>query len=166
MVLVRLVHSVAAVVLVAAAATGCTYEDPEPRATASTGTQGSEGAAPTPTPSPTPTMPTKLLASYPENEKLIVESSSHRGAAKLGPFTSKTGYIAVYVRCIGNSEIKIDISGVANFPQNCVNDPEDLGTKNSIDVRYADKFTITGEADASSIWAIAITEDPTGGVGQ
>ncbi len=111
-------------------------------------------------------MPTKLLASYPENEKLIVESSSHRGAAKLGPFTSKTGYIAVYVRCIGNSEIKIDISGVANFPQNCVNDPEDLGTKNSIDVRYADKFTITGEADASSIWAIAITEDPTGGVGQ
>jgi hypothetical protein len=116
---------------------------------------GSTPAAPSA--SPASTAPATLDASYPQSEKLIGELSSQRGINELGSYPIPGQRVAVYVRCVGAGSVSVEVVGAATFPNSCSPDDSDLGTLNTIDIRYVDKLDVKVTGDDSVIWAVALT---------
>jgi hypothetical protein len=126
------------------------------------GSTGSGGPAPaTPvTGSASPTVsstPTTLQSSYPATEQLIGELSSQRGINQLGPFPVTSDRVSVYIRCVGDGKVDVEIVGVASFANDCSPDDTDLGTQNTIDVRYVDSIVLRVSGDNTLLWAAALT---------
>ncbi len=114
-------------------------------------------------PSSTPTHPlppTELVATSDAGERLLTRISSARGAeiAELPPRSSD--HLAVYIRCVGDGFVTIEISGVISFTQPC-DSLEGPGTRNTIDFASARRpLTVIGAMTGTAIWAVAVTEIP------
>ena len=107
--------------------------------------------------------PAELRSMYTPGETLLGEISSARGTQELGPFSNQTGRVAVYIRCLGAGEIVVEVRGAASLTQQCLsgeNAADDPGTRNSIDVSAVESVLITGSAEDSNLWAVAVTVVP------
>lgn len=140
--------------MITGAATACaptepaTLDSPAPSDTAA------------PLPPDTTQTPSEFEARYVESEPLLGKLDSIRGTAEIGPFSSSTGRIFIYIRCFGESDLHVEIAGAAAIDQKCLTDPDDPGTLNSIDVSYVDEIMVHGSADNANLWALAVTEAP------
>lgn len=121
--------------------------------------------APTPTPStpsvvasPTPTGPVELIVEPAPGEPIIGTIDSARGTQSTDPVPTRTGRVAVYIRCWGDDIITVEIENSATFTQQCL-DEADPGSRNTLDV-VGETVRVTGSADSNSLWAIAVTEIP------
>lgn len=83
--------------------------------------------------------------------------ADQRGTNVLGPIPRDSDRVAVYVRCRGWGSIEVTLDGVATFTNACSEDPEDLGVRNVLDVRYVSDLRLTLSGDNSLVWAAAIT---------
>ncbi|KJQ52508.1 hypothetical protein [Microbacterium sp. SA39] len=120
-------------------------------------------AAPTPSPDSLPTAPTRatpLSVAIPEGETVLGDVVEMRGSAQAGPFENPTGRVALYVRCLGEGEVVVEIVGNASVEQPCQTDPEDQGTRNTLDVWATDEVVISGSAEMTARWAVAVTAIP------
>ena len=90
-------------------------------------------------------------------EPRIGTISSARGTEEIGPVPSRTGRVAVYIRCVGTGILTVEVVGSATFTQRCLVDARDPGTRNTLDISGSDVH-VTGVGDAEDIWAIAVTE--------
>lgn len=128
--------------------TGCTGIAPPPRPPVAS------------TPPATPdAVPSTLDAQYVESEPLIGALSSVRGTDDVGPVPTRTGRVAVYIRCWGDGILHVEIDRSASLTQQCLRDEDDPGTPNTFDV-IGDEVRVTGSAENSNLWAIAVTEIP------
>lgn len=150
----RSIAVVAALCMIAGAATACTPTEP---ATLTSPTPSDTATLLSPEPTQTPS---ELEARYVQSEPLLGKLDSIRGTAEIGPLSSSTGRIFIYIRCLGESDLHVEIAGAASFDQKCLTDPGDPGTLNSIDVSYVDEITVHGSADNANLWALAVTEAP------
>lgn len=112
-------------------------------------------ASPTPSPSPAPT---ELTVTPAPGEPRIATLSSVRGTASTEPAPTRTGRVAVYIRCWGDDIITVEIENSATITQRCL-DAGDPGSRNTLDV-VGDTVRVTGTADVDNLWAIAVTEIP------
>lgn len=118
---------------------------------------------PTPRPDPSPTAPTMaspLSVAIPEGETVLGELAEMRGSAQAGPFENPTGRVALYVRCLGEGKVVVEIVGAASIEQPCQTNPDDQGTRNALDVWATDEVVISGSAEMTSRWAVAVTAIP------
>ena len=114
-----------------------------------------------PDPSPNaPTTATPLSVAIPEGEIVLGEVAEMRGSAQAGPFENLTGRVALYVRCVGEGEVVVEIVGAASVEQPCQTDPQDQGTRNTLDVWATDGVVISGSAEMTARWAVAVTAIP------
>jgi len=109
-----------------------------------------------------PALPTEFLAYEPvPGERAVATLSTQTGINSLGPFRVASDRVAVYVDCIGEGTIAVDISGVARFDNPCYSRVGPLGTRNELDVRYVNDYEVTITATDEQMWAVTITEpDP------
>jgi hypothetical protein len=118
---------------------------------------------PTPRPDPSPTAPTMaapLTVVIPEYETVLGELAEMRGSAQAGPFENPTGRVALYIRCLGEGEVIVEIVGAASVEQPCQTDPDDQGTRNALDVWATDEVVVSGSAGSTARWAVAVTAIP------
>lgn len=118
---------------------------------------------PTPRPDPSPTAPTMtapLTVATPEDETVLGEVAEMRGSAHAGPFQNPTGRVALYIRCLGEGTVVVEIVGAASVEQPCQVDSDDQGTRNTLDVWATDEVVISGSAETTARWAVAVTAIP------
>lgn len=120
------------------------------------------GSAPTGGTSSSPTSvesggPRTLDSSYPSGETLIGQLSSQRGINEIGPFPVTSSSVYVYVRCLGQGTVNVEVAGVASFGNDCSTDASDLGTENELDVRFVKTISVRVTGDNSLLWALAVT---------
>ena len=142
----RLVATIgcAAALLALAGCTTASFEIPRPSVTASSGP---------------PALPTEFLAYEPvEGERAVGTLATQTGINSLGPFTVASERVAVYVDCLGQGTVSVEISGVARFDNPCYPRVGPLGTRNELDMRYVDDYTVTVTATDEQLWALTITE--------
>lgn len=135
---------------------GCTAvraEDPD---------RASPSIPPTPAPTSTQTlMPNTLEARYAFDEPLLGSVSSARGADAFRTGRVGTGRVAVYIRCVGEGSVVVDVEDTVTFTQPCVHSGEDArGTRNAVELYGTGPHTIAGSAGPKAIWAVAVTEIP------
>jgi hypothetical protein len=68
--------------------------------------------------------------------------------------------VAVYIRCVGDGGIRVQLGDIATYEQACEGDAQEGGTMNLLehpDLRDG-PFTVTGSADAADVWAVAVTD--------
>jgi hypothetical protein len=53
------------------------------------------------------------------------------------------------------------VVGVASFSNQCSTDGSDLGTQNTLDVRFVKSVTVRVTGDNSLLWALAVTAPPS-----
>jgi len=134
----------AAALLALAGCTTASFEIPRPSVTASSGP---------------PALPTEFLAYEPvEGERAVGTLATQTGINSLGPFTVASERVAVYVDCLGQGTVSVEISGVARFDNPCYPRVGPLGTRNELDMRYVDDYTVTVTATDEQLWALTITE--------
>lgn len=122
------------------------------------GTQPASPPKPSASASPSPA-PTELTVTPAPGEPRVGTLSSIRGAASTEPAPTRTGRVAVYIRCWGDDIITVEIENSATITQRCLPDVDDPGTRNTLDV-VGETVRVTGTADVDNLWAIAITEVP------
>lgn len=116
-----------------------------------------------PSPSAAASAPPKadaLMVSIPSDETILGEVPAMRGAAQFGPFENPTGRVALYIRCLGEGEVAVEIVDAASVTQPCQTDPDDPGTRNTLDVWATDGVVITGSAENTALWTAAVTAIP------
>lgn len=123
-----------------------------------------DGAFPTSIPTTTGAareLPRVLEARFLPNEPLLGSVSSIRGTAAFQTDPVDTARIAVYIRCVGAGSVEVDIEDTVTFTQPCVGvDADHRGTRNAVELYGTGPHTITGSAEGSAIWAVAVTEIP------
>ena len=117
----------------------------------------------TPSPSATASVPPKagaFMVWIPRDETILGEVTAMRGSAQFGPFENPTGRVAVYIRCLGEGEVVVEIVDGASMTQQCQTDSADPGTRNTFDVWATDEVVITGSAENRALWTAAVTAIP------
>ena len=100
------------------------------------------------------------MATPDHGERLLISIGSARGTeiAELSSHDSKD--LAVYIRCVGDGVVTVQVGGVVTFTQSCERGIGP-GTRNVIDFADTDRpLTIVGSVDGPAIWAVAVTEIP------
>lgn len=121
-------------------------------------TQQASPPSPSASVSPSPA-PSELTVTPAPGEPRIATLSSIRGAASTEPAPTRTGRVAVYIRCFGDDIITVEIENSATITQRCLLDAGDPGTRNTLDI-VGEEVRVTGTADVDNLWAIAVTEIP------
>ncbi|WP_407361644.1 hypothetical protein [Microbacterium sp. LBN7] len=152
----KAVHAGAvSVLLVAGALVACAPMTPDPASAPS----ASPSSPPTATASAPPTS-NVLTVSIPRDENLVGELPAMRGSAQAGPFDNPTGRVALYIRCVGEGDVVVEIIGAAAVTQACQGDPDDPGSRNMLDVGANEDIVITGSAESTALWTVAVTSIP------
>lgn len=119
-----------------------------------------QASPPSPSASVSPSRaPSELTVTPAPGEPRIATLSSIRGAASTEPAPTRTGRVAVYIRCWGDDIITVEIEDSATITQRCLLDADDQGTRNTLDI-VGEEVSVTGTADVDNLWAIAVTEIP------
>ena len=100
----------------------------------------------------------ELIVEPAPGEPIIGTIDSARGTQSTDPVPTRTGRVAVYIRCWGDDIVTVEIENSAMFTQQCL-DEADPGSRNTLDV-VGETVRVTGSADSNSLWAIAVTEIP------
>ena len=106
---------------------------------------------------PSPTTATILDPDYPRSETLIASLASQHGIQEVGPFPVASERISIYVRCLGDGEVAVDVVDIGSFSVRCTDDDQDPGTGNTFDSRFAGSIRIRVSGDDSLLWALAVT---------
>lgn len=100
--------------------------------------------------------PKKLAASWPESEKLIASFANKTDDISAGPYSTSTGFVAVYIRCVGTGKIDVMIPGSAGYSLDCSRDDSSLGIRNASQIQTPNGFKV--DVKCPNIWSMAITE--------
>lgn len=84
--------------------------------------------------------------------------SSVRGTDQIGPFSSASGHVFIYVNCYGTGIVTVELVGSATITQQCLTDANDPGTRNKIQALTSEEIVVRGTAENSNLWAIAVTD--------
>ncbi|MGV8885689.1 MAG: hypothetical protein ACOH1T_08920 [Microbacteriaceae bacterium] len=122
------------------------------------------GPAPTPatttTVAPSPahtTPPTATLPAAPSDEPVLTSREAQRGSSSVGPFPVAFSRLNIYFLCTGEGTATVSIPGAASFPYECDPTGEDMGIRNSIDVREIRSVTADVTAPDGVTWAMRLT---------
>lgn len=114
---------IAAAFVIVSSVTACTAQAPVVPSTSS-----ASASASTPAASPTPkAKPTSLIPSSMPGEKVITSLAPKHSGVTVGPYATSTGFIAVYVRCVGEGKIDVSILGSAAYSLDCTLDDSGRG---------------------------------------
>ncbi|NYE96313.1 hypothetical protein FHU41_002563 [Psychromicrobium silvestre] len=91
-----------------------------------------------------------------DGEKVIAKFASQHTGVTVGPYSTSTGFIAVYIRCVGKGKIDIEIPGSAGYALECSPNDSDQGIRNTSQIQTPKSFTV--KVQSTNLWSIAITE--------
>lgn len=117
----------------------------------------------TTSPATTPTAPARpdeVTVDPAPGEVLLGSMTSVRGLETMNISPGATGRLAVYARCVGEGTLDVRIDDIVAMTQHCTGE-SDVGTRNTITGIAVDgPVAVTGSAEPSDIWAVAVTEVP------
>ncbi|WP_394938452.1 hypothetical protein [Psychromicrobium sp. YIM B11713] len=143
------------VILISLALTSCTIAAP-PMLSGHTGEPSSVYPDPPKISSKSHDKPSALPPSWAPQEKLIASFTSQHTAMTVGPYSTRTGFIAVYINCVGKGDIEVSIPGSAGYTSTCSPDDSEPGIRNTSHIPASEKFTVN--VKSSDLWSLTISE--------
>lgn len=101
---------------------------------------------------------TNVVHYEPNLEGQVVRTSMDNveGSAKVGVFDVTTDNVFVYLTCVGNGEIRINVDPLGSFPLDCAT--TGAASMNQFEVALYDTYGISIESGPGQVWAVTIAE--------